>query len=101
MSFKGVFENAGTMQLLTKSPAAVALYVPSPLDSLIQAAASMTTGPEKLGVADPVLPTAPILNTVLIGLTFCALRPLQHSSTNTKLITRSVNRCDWCAIIIV
>ena len=101
MSFKGVFENAGTMQLLTKRPAVVALYALSPLDSLIQAAASITTGPEKLGVVDPVLPTAPILNTVLIGFMFCALRLLQHSSTTTKLIARSVNRCDWCTIVVV
>ena len=101
MSFKGVFVNAGTMQLLIKRPAAVALYVPSPLDSLIQAAASITTGPEKLGVVDPVLPTAPILNTVLIGFMFCALRLLQHRSTNTKLITRSIDCCDWCTIVIV
>ena len=101
MSFKVVFENTGTIQLLTKRPGLVALYVLSPLDSLIQAVASSTTGPEKLGVVDPELPTAPILNTVLIGFMFCARRPLQHSSTNTKLITRSVNRCDWCAIVIV
>ena len=101
MSFKGELVNAGTMQLLTKSPAVVALYVPSPLNSLIQAAASITTGPEKLGVVDPILPTAPILNTVLIGFMFCARRPLQHSSTNTKLITRSVNRCEWCTIEVV
>jgi len=42
---------------------------------LIQDEASSTTGPENVGVVVPVLPTAPILNTVLIGLTFCALRP--------------------------
>ena len=101
MSVRGLFVKAGTMQLLTKRPAVVALYVLNPLDSLIQAAASNTTGPEKLGVVDPVLPTAPMLNTVLIGLTFCALRLLQHSSTNTKLITRSIDRCDWCTIVIV
>ena len=101
MSFKGALENAGTMQLLTKRPAVVALYVLNPLDSLIQAAASITTGPEKLGVVDPVVPTDPILNTVLIGLTFCALRLEHHKSTTTKLVTRSINRCDWCTIVIV
>ncbi len=74
MSFRGVLVNAGTIQLLINKPAVVALYVLKPLDSLIQAAASITTGPENVGVVVPELPTAPILNTVLIGLTFCALR---------------------------
>jgi hypothetical protein len=101
MSFKGVFENAGTIQLLTKRPAVVALYALKPVYSLIHEEASNTTEPEKLGVVDPILPTAPILNTVLIGFMFCARRPLQHSSTTTKLITRSVNRCDWCTIVVV
>ena len=101
MSFKGELVNAGTMQLLTKSPAVVALYVPSPLNSLIQAAASITTGPENVGVVDPELPTAPILNTVLIGFMFCARKLLQHSNTNTKLITCSIDRCDWCTIVVV
>ena len=75
MSCSFVLVNAGTIQLLINKPAVVALYVLKPLDSLIQAAASITTGPENVGVVDPELPTAPILNTVLIGLTFCALRP--------------------------
>ena len=101
MSCRGAFVNAGTIQLLTKRPAEVALKVLKPLDSLIQTAASSTTGPEKIGVVDPVVPTAPMLKTVLIVELFCALRPLHHSNTTTKLITRSIYRCNWCAIASV
>jgi hypothetical protein len=97
----GVLVNAGTIQLLTNNPGVVAVYELNPLKSLIQDDASSTTGPENEGVIDPVEPTAPILNAVLIEFAFCALRFEYHSITTTKLITRSVNRCDWCAIACV
>jgi hypothetical protein len=61
------------MQLLTNKPAVVAFYLLNPLDNLIQDEASSTTGPENVGDMDPVVPTDPILNTVLIGFAFCAL----------------------------
>ena len=93
--------NAGTIQLLINKPALVALYVLNPLESLIQDDASSTTGPENVGDIDPVVPTDPILNTVLIGFMFCARKLLQHSNTNTKLITCSIDRCDWCTIVVV
>lgn len=89
------------MQLLTNKPAVVALYVLNPLESLIQDEASSTTGPENVGDMDPVVPTDPILNTVLIEFAFCALRPLQHRSTTTILITCRVYRCNRCTIVVV